>query len=351
MKPVNPSARIGEKTSQDSHRQEALARTLSAIEKKYGKGVVQVLGETPRERVQVIPTGSLSLDIALGVGGYPRGRIVEIYGHESSGKTTLALHAIAEVHRQNGTAAFIDAEHALDTEYARRIGIHVDNLIIVQPDYGEQALEVAEMLMQSGAVDLVVIDSVPALVPRAELEGAMGEIQVGLQARLMSQALRRLLATIKSTGALCIFINQVREKIGVTFGNSETTPGGRALRFYASVQIDVRKIGQLKEGENVQGIRVRARVVKNKVAPPHRHAEFDILFNEGISREGELIDLGVQYEIISKSGSWYSYGSHRLGQGKENARQFLKEHPRIAEEIREKILRKALPHLFETSEA
>lgn len=308
------------------------------IEKKYGKGSIMKLGERAvEEGIQVIPTGSLALDVALGVGGIPRGRIIEIYGPESSGKTTLALQIIAESQKRGGVAAFIDAEHALDPVYARNIGVNIDELLVSQPDTGEQALEIAETLVRSGAVDVIVVDSVAALVPRAEIEGEMGDAQVGLQARLMSQALRKLAGAISKSQVAVIFINQLREKIGVMFGNPEVTPGGRALKFWASVRIDVRKIESLKKGNEDIGARVRAKVVKNKVAPPFKTAEFDIIYGKGISREGSIIDLGVQKGVIEKSGSWFSYGDLKLGQGREQARDFLIENPEIANEIEEKI--------------
>ncbi len=330
-------------------RQDALKQALARVERRFGKGAVLRMGDRPRDRIAVIPTGSLGLDIALGIGGYPRGRVVEIFGPESSGKTTLALHAIAEVQKSGGVALFIDAEHAFDPVYARRLGIQEEELLVAQPGYGEEALEIADTMIQSGAVDLVVIDSVAALVPKAELDGGMGEAQVGLQARLMSQALRKLVSTIGQTQCVCIFINQLREKIGVVYGQSETTTGGRALAFYASVRIDIRKVGQIKEGEEVRGIRVRARVVKNKVAPPFRSAEFDILFREGISRLGELLDLGVQYEVVEKSGAWYSFQNTKLGQGRERAREFLRAHPEVAEAIERAIRKKALPEVVASS--
>ncbi len=308
------------------------------IEKKYGKGSIMKLGERAvEEGIPVIPTGSLALDVALGVGGIPRGRIIEIYGPESSGKTTLALQIIAESQRRGGVAAFIDAEHALDPVYAKNIGVNIDELLVSQPDTGEQALEIAETLVRSGAVDVIVVDSVAALVPRAEIEGEMGDAQVGLQARLMSQALRKLAGAISKSQVAVIFINQLREKIGVMFGNPEVTPGGRALKFWASVRIDVRKIESLKKGNEDIGARVRAKVVKNKVAPPFKTAEFDIIYGKGISREGSIIDLGVQKGVIEKSGSWFSYGDLKLGQGREQARDFLIENPEIANEIEEKI--------------
>lgn len=308
------------------------------IERKYGKGAIMKLGERPAVTdLGVIPTGSLALDIALGVGGVPRGRIIEIFGPEASGKTTLALQIIAEAQAQGGIAAFIDAEHALDPIYAQKIGVDVDNLLISQPDTGEQALEITETLVRSGAVDIVVIDSVAALVPRAEIEGEMGDAQVGLQARLMSQALRKLAGAINKSQTCCIFINQLREKIGIMFGNPEVTPGGRALKFWASVRIDVRKVQSLKQGTEEIGSRVRAKVVKNKIAPPFKIAEFDILFGQGISREGSLIDLGTDTGVITKSGSWFAFGETRLGQGKESARDYLKENAKLAKEIESKI--------------
>lgn len=308
------------------------------IERKYGKGAIMKLGERPAVTdLGVIPTGSLALDLALGIGGVPRGRIIEIFGPEASGKTTLALQIIAEAQAQGGVAAFIDAEHALDPIYAQKIGVDVNNLLISQPDTGEQALEITETLVRSGAVDIIVIDSVAALVPRAEIEGEMGDAQVGLQARLMSQALRKLAGAISKSQTCCIFINQLREKIGVMFGNPEVTPGGRALKFWASVRIDVRKIQSLKQGAEEVGSRVRAKVVKNKIAPPFKMAEFDILFGEGISREGSIIDMGVDAGVITKSGSWFAFGETRLGQGKESAREFLKENAQVLKEIEEKI--------------
>jgi len=322
----------------DENRSKALAAALSQIEKQFGKGSIMRLGEKDIAKdVEVVSTGSLGLDLALGIGGLPRGRIVEIYGPESSGKTTLTLSVIAQMQKMGGTAAFIDAEHALDPQYAQKLGCNVSELLISQPDNGEQALEIADMLVRSGSVDVVVVDSVAALTPKAEIEGEMGEPQMGLQARLMSQALRKLTANIKRSNTLVIFINQIRMKIGVMFGNPETTTGGNALKFYASVRIDIRRIGSIKKGEEVVGNETRAKVVKNKVAPPFRQAEFDILYGEGISLEGELIELGVLYKIIEKSGAWYSYGKDRIGQGKDNTRDFLKEHPEIAKEIENKI--------------
>jgi recombination protein RecA len=311
---------------------------LSQIEKQFGKGSVMRMGESDITKdIQAVSTGSLGLDIGLGIGGLPRGRVVEIYGPESSGKTTLTLSVIAQMQKLGGSAAFIDAEHALDPQYAAKLGVKVDELIISQPDNGEQALEIADMLVRSGSVDVVVIDSVAALVPKAEIEGEMGEPQMGLQARLMSQALRKLTANIKRSNTLVIFINQIRMKIGVMFGNPETTTGGNALKFYASVRIDIRRIGSIKKGEEVIGSETRAKIVKNKVAPPFRQAEFDILYGEGISREGEIIELGVAHNIIEKSGAWYSYGKDRIGQGKDNTRDWLRENPAVADEIEGKI--------------
>ena len=322
----------------DDNRKKALTAALGQIEKQFGKGSVMRMGESEIAKdIQAVSTGSLGLDIGLGIGGLPRGRVVEIYGPESSGKTTLTLSVIAQMQKLGGSAAFIDAEHALDPQYAGKLGVKVDELIISQPDNGEQALEIADMLVRSGSVDVVVIDSVAALVPRAEIEGEMGEPQMGLQARLMSQALRKLTANIKRSNTLVIFINQIRMKIGVMFGNPETTTGGNALKFYASVRIDIRRIGSIKKGEEVIGSETRAKIVKNKVAPPFRQAEFDILYGEGISREGEIIELGVANNIIEKSGAWYSYGKDRIGQGKDNTRDYLKENPNIADEIEAKI--------------
>jgi recombination protein RecA len=322
----------------DENRSKALAAALSQIEKQFGKGSIMRLGESDISRdIQVVSTGSLGLDIALGIGGLPRGRVVEIYGPESSGKTTLTLSVIAQMQKLGGTAAFIDAEHALDPQYAGKLGVDVEQLLISQPDNGEQALEIADMLVRSSSVDVVVIDSVAALVPKAEIEGEMGEPQMGLQARLMSQALRKLTANIKRSNTMVIFINQIRMKIGVLFGNPETTSGGNALKFYASVRIDIRRIGSIKKGDEVIGSETRAKVVKNKVAPPFRQAEFDILYGEGISREGEIVELGVAHKIVEKSGAWYSYGKDRIGQGKDNTRDYLKQHPEIAREIEGKI--------------
>ena len=322
----------------DDNKAKALAAALSQIEKQFGKGSIMRLGESDVSKdIQVVSTGSLGLDLALGVGGLPRGRVVEIYGPESSGKTTLTLSVIAQMQKLGGTAAFIDAEHALDPQYAGKLGVDLDSLLISQPDNGEQALEIADMLVRSSSVDVVVIDSVAALVPKAEIEGDMGEPQMGLQARLMSQALRKLTANIKRSNTLVIFINQIRMKIGVMFGNPETTTGGNALKFYASVRIDIRRIGAIKKGEEVIGSETRAKVVKNKVAPPFRNAEFDILYGQGISREGEIVELGTLHNIIDKTGAWYTYGKERIGQGKDNARDYLKENPKIAQEIEAKI--------------
>jgi recombination protein RecA len=325
----------------DKDRSKALEAAIAQIEKQFGKGAIMRLGSEGVIEIPSIPTGSIGLDIALGVGGFPRGRIIEIYGPESSGKTTLALSAVAQAQKAGGTAAFIDAEHALDVNYAARLGVNINDLLISQPDTGEQALEVTETLVRSGAVDIIVIDSVAALVPKAELEGDMGDSLPGLQARLMSQALRKLTAAISREQTTVIFINQIRMKIGVMFGSPETTTGGNALKFYASVRLDIRKIDNLKDAQESIGSRVRVKVVKNKVAPPFKQAEFDIYFNEGISREGELIDLGVERKIIERTGAWYSYNGNRIGQGRENARQFLKANPEIAKEIEAKILESA----------
>lgn len=311
----------------------ALQATLDKIEKDFGKGTIMKLGDQPQFAESIIPSGSIGLDHALGVGGYPRGRVIEIYGPESSGKTTLAIHAIAEAQKMGGIAAIIDAEHAFDRTYAKKLGVNVDTLLISQPDNGEQALEITDSLIRSGAVDIVVVDSVAALTPKAEIEGEMGDSKMGLQARLMSQALRKLTANISKTNTCCIFINQLRDKIGVMFGNPETTTGGNALKFYASVRLDVRKLGQLKDGDDATGNRARVKVVKNKVAPPFRKAEFDIVFGEGISKAGELIDLGVEFEVIKKSGSWFSYKDSKLAQGREAVKQLLRDNPELAEEI------------------
>ncbi len=317
----------------DDNKRKALTSALGQIEKQFGKGAVMRMGDRVNEAIETISTGSLGLDIALGVGGLPRGRVVEIYGPESSGKTTMTLQAIASCQRAGGTAAFIDAEHALDPSYAEKLGVKVDDLLVSQPDTGEQALEIADMLVRSGAVDLVVVDSVAALTPKAEIEGEMGDSHVGLHARLMSQALRKLTANIKKSGCLVIFINQIRMKIGVMFGSPETTTGGNALKFYASVRLDIRRIGSVKKGEEVIGSETRVKVVKNKVAPPFRKCEFEILYGEGTSREGEIIELGVAENLIDKSGAWYSYKGDRIGQGKENVRQFLRDNPAIANEV------------------
>ena len=324
-----------------TERKRALDIALAGIEKQFGKGAVIRMGERASRDIQVIPTGCLDLDMALGVGGLPRGRVVEIYGPESSGKTTVALHVVAEAQKMGGVAAFIDAEHALDPVYARKLGVDVDQLYVSQPDTGEQALEICEALVRSGAIDIVVIDSVAALVPKAEIDGEMGDSFVGLQARLMSQALRKLTGIVNKTNSTCIFINQLREKVGVMYGNPETTPGGRALKFYASVRIDIRRGEQLKDGTTVVGNRTKAKIVKNKVAPPFRTAEFDILYGEGISKEGSLLDNAVALDIIHKSGAWFSYGDQRIGQGRENTRKFLKENPEIAAEI-DKLVRAEL---------
>ena len=324
--------------SQTQDRSKALATALAQIDKSFGKGSVMRLGDESRPPVSVIPTGSVALDVALGVGGLPRGRIVEVYGPESSGKTTVALHAVASAQRAGGNAAFIDAEHALDPVYAKALGVDIDNLLVSQPDTGEQALEITDMLVRSGGLDIIVIDSVAALVPKAEIEGEMGDSHVGLQARLMSQALRKITGALSSTGTTAIFINQLREKIGVFFGNPETTTGGKALKFYASVRLDVRRIGGLKDGDQPVGNRTRVKVVKNKMAPPFKQAEFDILYGQGISREGSLLDLGVDNGVVRKSGAWFTYGEDQLGQGKENARNFLTDNPQLAAEIEEKIL-------------
>jgi recombination protein RecA len=323
----------------DSNREKALNLALGSIEKAYGKGSIMRLGDNDAKiRVPVISTGAISLDLALGIGGYPRGRIVEIYGPESSGKTTLTLHAIAECQKKGGIAAFIDAEHALDPNYARKLGVNVDELLVSQPDHGEQALEIADTLVRSGAVDIIVIDSVAALVPRAEIEGEMGDSHVGLQARLMSQALRKLTGTVQKSNATLFFINQIRMKIGVMFGSPETTSGGNALKFYASQRLDIRRIGTIKVGDAAVGNRCRVKVVKNKMAPPFRLCEFDILFGQGISRTGDVLDLGVEAGIINKSGAWYSYGEERVGQGRDNARTFLEEHPDILAAVERRLL-------------
>ena len=323
----------------------ALQLTMDKIEKSYGKGSIMRLGDKPVDDVAAISSGSIALDLALGIGGYPKGRVIEIFGPESSGKTTLAIHAIAEAQKQGGIAAIIDAEHAFDPSYATKLGVNINELLISQPDNGEQALEIADNLIRSGAIDIIVIDSVAALTPKAEIEGEMGDSKMGLQARLMSQALRKLTANISKTKTCCIFINQLREKIGVMFGNPETTTGGNALKFYASVRVDIRKIGQLKDGDDVQGNHTRVKIVKNKIAPPFRKAEFDIIFGEGISKIGEIIDLGVELNIIKKSGSWFSYGETKLGQGREGVKVLLKDNPELAEEIEKKIIANYTPSL------
>lgn len=321
-----------------SDRKKALEAALSSIEKQFGKGSIMRLGDSPAKmQINTISTGVITLDMALGIGGVPCGRVVEIFGPESSGKTTVALHIVAEAQKKGGVAAFIDAEHALDPNYARKLGVDIDNLLVSQPDTGEQALEIAEALVRSGAVDVVVIDSVAALVPRAEIEGEMGDAHVGLQARLMSQALRKLTGAISKSNTIAIFINQIREKVGIMFGNPETTPGGRALKFYASIRMDVRKIETLKQGADIIGSRTRVKIVKNKIAPPFKQADFDIIYGEGISKESSIIDLAVELDYINKSGTWYSYNDSRLGQGKENTRQYLKDNPQITEEIEKKI--------------
>lgn len=326
--------------STNEKRDIALEDAIRQIEKQFGKGSIMRLGTNEVVNIEVIPTGSLALDVALGVGGFPKGRVIEVYGPESSGKTTLALHAIVQSQKRGGTAAFIDAEHSLDPSYAKKLGVNTDELIISQPDSGEQALEITEALVRSGAVDIVVVDSVAALVPRAELEGEMGASHIGLQARLMSQALRKLAGAISKSRCVVIFINQLREKIGVMFGSPETTTGGRALKFYASVRLDIRRIDSIKSGDNIIGNRTRVKVKKNKVAPPFKEAEFDIMYNEGISREGDLLDLGVKEDLIKKTGSWFSYNDEKLGQGRENSKQFFRENPNILNEIERKIREK-----------
>ncbi len=336
----------------DDNKRKALSAALSQIEKQFGKGSVMRMGDNTAQRdLQVISTGSLGLDIALGVGGLPRGRIIEIYGPESSGKTTLTLQVIAEAQKLGGTCAFVDAEHALDPQYAQKLGVNVDDLLVSQPDTGEQALEIADMLVRSSAVDVVVVDSVAALTPKAEIEGEMGDSHVGLQARLMSQALRKLTANIKRSNTLVIFINQIRMKIGVMFGSPETTTGGNALKFYSSVRLDIRRIGSIKKGDEVVGNETRVKVVKNKVAPPFKQAEFEIIYGEGISRQGEVIDLGVNAGIVEKSGAWYSYKGNRIGQGKDNARQFLKDNPEMASEIEALVRANFLPKTVVAGEA
>ena len=328
----------------DDNRKQALTAALTQIERQFGKGAIMRMGDGSAARdIDVISSGSLTLDVALGIGGLPRGRVIEIYGPEASGKTTLTLHVVAEIQKKGGTAAFVDAEHALDPLYAEKLGVNVEDLLVSQPDTGEQALEITDMLVRSGAVDIVVIDSVAALTPKAEIEGEMGDVHVGLQARLMSQALRKLTANINRSKCMVVFINQIRMKIGVMFGSPETTSGGNALKFYATVRLDIRRIGAIKKGDEVTGNQTRVKVVKNKVAPPFKQAEFEILYGFGISREGELIDLGVANGIVEKSGSWYSYGGDRVGQGKENARQFLKDNPDVAEDIERKLRAILLP--------
>lgn len=326
-----------EKKDVNKEKMKALQLAMDKIEKGFGKGAIMKMGDQPMEDIECIPSGSIALDIALGIGGYPRGRVVEIYGPEASGKTTLALHAIAEAQKKGGVAAFIDAEHAFDRFYAEKLGVDIENLLISQPDNGEQALEITDHLIRSGAIDIVVIDSVAALTPRAEIEGEMGAPSMGLQARLMSQALRKLAANISKTNTTCVFINQLRDKIGVMFGNPETTTGGNALKFYASVRVDIRRIGQIKDGDDIMGNRTRVKVVKNKMAPPFKKAEFDIMFGFGISLTGEIIDMGVELEIIKKSGSWFSYGDTKLGQGREGVKQILEDNPELLEELKSKI--------------
>jgi recombination protein RecA len=327
--------------SDNKEKLKALQLTIDKLEKTYGKGTVMKMSDKSIEPMEALPTGSLGLDIALGIGGLPTGRIIEIYGPESSGKTTLSMHAIAECQKRGGIAAFVDAEHAFDKTYAEKLGIDVDNLLISQPDDGEQALEIADALIRSGAIDIIVIDSVAALVPKAEIEGDMGESKMGLQARLMSQALRKLTGTINKTGCVCIFINQLREKIGVMFGNPETTTGGNALKFYASVRLDIRRIGQLKEGNDIVGNRTKVKIAKNKVAPPFRTVEFDIIYGDGVSKVGEIVDLGVDMEIVKKSGSWFSYNDTKLGQGRDAVKQLLADNPELAQEIEAKIKERA----------
>jgi recombination protein RecA len=324
-------------TAEVKEKLKVLQLAIDKIEKTYGKGTIMRMGDNAVEAVEAIPTGSITLDSALGIGGYPKGRVIEIYGPESSGKTTLAIHAIAEVQKAGGIAAFIDAEHAFDRFYAQKLGVDIENLLISQPDNGEQALEITENLIRSGAIDIIVIDSVAALTPKSEIEGEMGDSKVGLHARLMSQALRKLTATISRTGCCCIFINQLREKIGVMFGNPETTTGGNALKFYASIRLDIRRIGQIKDGEHVVGNRTKVKVVKNKVAPPFRLAEFDIMYGEGISKMGEIVDLGVEYNVLKKSGSWFSYGDTKIGQGRDSVKQMLHDNPELCDEVEAKI--------------
>ncbi len=334
--------------SENAEKKKALEAAMSQIEKQFGKGSVMKLGEFKAMEIEAIPTGALSLDIALGIGGVPRGRIIEVFGPESSGKTTLALHIIAEAQKMGGEAAFIDAEHALDPVYAKKLGVDIDNLIVSQPDTGEQALEITESLVRSGALDVIVVDSVAALVPKAEIDGDMGDSHMGLQARLMSQALRKLAGAINKSKTVLIFINQLREKIGVMFGNPETTTGGRALKFYASVRMDIRKIENIKQDGEVKGNRVRVKVIKNKVAPPFREAEFDIIYGEGISREGNILDMAVNLDIVEKAGSWFSYNGERIGQGRENVKKYLKENPKMLEEIEGKV-RQDFEKVFEES--
>jgi recombination protein RecA len=326
-----------ETASEVKEKLKVLQLAIDKIEKTYGKGTIMRLGDNAIEAIEAIPTGSITLDSALGIGGYPKGRVIEIYGPESSGKTTLAIHAIAEVQKAGGIAAFIDAEHAFDRFYAQKLGVDIENLLISQPDNGEQALEITENLIRSGAIDIIVIDSVAALTPKSEIEGEMGDSKMGLHARLMSQALRKLTATISRTGCCCIFINQLREKIGVMFGNPETTTGGNALKFYASIRLDIRRVGQIKEGEAVIGNRTKVKIVKNKVAPPFRLAEFDIMYGEGISKMGEIVDLGVEYNVLKKSGSWFSYGETKIGQGRDSVKQMLHDNPEMCDEIEAKI--------------
>ncbi|MBL0049090.1 MAG: recombinase RecA [Bacteroidetes bacterium] len=321
----------------NKEKMKALQLTMDKLEKTYGKGAIMKMGDSAIEAIEVIKTGSIGLDIALGIGGFPKGRVMEIYGPESSGKTTIALHAIAECQKAGGIAAFIDAEHAFDRFYAQKLGVDTENLLISQPDNGEQALEITENLIRSGAIDIIVIDSVAALTPKSEIEGEMGDSKMGLQARLMSQALRKLTGTINKTGCCCVFINQLREKIGVMFGNPETTTGGNALKFYASIRLDIRRIGQLKDADTVNGNRVRVKVIKNKLAPPFRLAEFDIMYGEGISKVGEIVDLGVEHNIIKKSGSWFSYGDTKLGQGRDGVKQLMQDNPELADELEDKI--------------
>ncbi len=323
--------------SEESNKKRAIEMALTQIERQFGKGSIMKLGDRASLNVPVISSGSLSIDAALGIGGFPRGRVIEVYGPESSGKTTIALHAIAEAQKVGGTAAFIDAEHAMDAEYSRALGVNIDDLLVSQPDSGEQALEIAEMLVRSGAIDILVVDSVAALVPRAELEGEMGDSHVGLQARLMSQALRKLTGIVSKSNTCLIFINQIREKIGVMFGNPETTTGGRALKFYSSIRLEIRRLASIKDGDQNVGVRTRAKVVKNKLAPPFKEAEFDITYGQGISKEGDLLDLAVTHRIVEKSGSWFSYGQERLGQGRENSKQFLRDNPNIAGDVSNKV--------------